>query len=118
MFGKNRVRARTSQNLSQINGDVRIRGIITAFEPLVMAEQLDGDIGADALHVASNAIVIGEVAAQSLTIDGRVLGSIVADKVFMATTTDFEEQMHCRDFAVDDGVHANEKFTKEPMTNG
>ena len=83
-----------------------------------MAEQLDGDIDADALRVASNTIVTGKVTAQSVTIDGRVLESIVADKVFMTTTPHFEGQMHCRDIAVDDGAHANEKLTKEPMTNG
>ena len=47
-----------------------------------MAGQLDGDVNADTLHFASTAIITGEITAQSLTIDGRVLGSIVADKVF------------------------------------
>ena len=70
------------QNLSQINEDERIRGAITVSEPLVMAGQLDGDVNADTLHFASMAIITGEITAQSLTIDGRVLGSIVAGKVF------------------------------------
>ena len=47
-----------------------------------MAGQLDGDVNADTLPVASTAIITGEITSQSLTIDGRVLGSIVADKVF------------------------------------
>ena len=118
MFGKNRVSARASQNPSQINEDVRIRGTISVSEPLVMAGQLDGDINADTLHVASTAVISGEVTAQSVTIDGRVLGSIVADKVFMSATAHFEGQMHCRDVAVDEGAHVNAKFTKEPVTNG
>ena len=82
MFGKNRVSPVAMQNLSQITEDVRIRETITVFEPLVMAGQLDGDLKADTLHIASTAIIIGEITAQSLTIDGRVLGNIVADKVF------------------------------------
>ena len=82
MFGKNRDSPVAPQNLSQINEDVRIRGTITVSEPLVMAGQLDGDVNADRLHVASTAIITGEITAQSLTIDGRVLGSIVADKFF------------------------------------
>ena len=83
MFRKNRVSAAASRNPSQINANVRIRGTITVSEPLVMAGQLDGDVNADTLHVASTAIITGEITAQSLTIDGRVLGSIVADKVFL-----------------------------------
>ena len=82
MFRKNRVSPGASRNPSQINEDVRIRGTITVSEPLVMAGQLDGDVNADTLHVASTAIITGEITAQSLTIDGRVLGSIVGVKFF------------------------------------
>ena len=89
MFGKNRDSPVAPQNLSQINEDVRIRGTITVSEPLVLAGQLDGDVNADTLHVASTAIITGEITAQSLTIDGRVLGSIVADKVFFISNGAF-----------------------------
>jgi len=54
MSGKNKVSTAASQNPSQINEDVRIRGTINVSKPLVIAGQLDG----------------------------RVLGSIVADNVF------------------------------------
>ena len=118
MFRKNRISARASQNPSQINENVRIRGTITVSEPLVMAGQLDGDINADTLHIASTAIITGEVAAKSVTIDGRVLGSIVADKVFLSATSHFEGQLYCQDVAVDAGAHVNAKFTKEQVTNG
>ena len=70
------------RNLSQINEDVRIRGTITVSEALVLAGQLDGDINADTLLVATTAIIAGEITAQNVIIDGRVLGSIVGDKVF------------------------------------
>jgi cytoskeletal protein CcmA (bactofilin family) len=83
-----------------------------------MAGQLDGDVNADTLHFASTAIITGEITAQSLTIDGRVLGSIVAGKVFLSATAHFEGQLCCRDVAVDDGAYVNAKFTKEPVTNG
>ncbi|MDA9597874.1 polymer-forming cytoskeletal protein [bacterium] len=105
------------QNLSRINEDVRIRGTITVSEPLVMAGQLDGDINADTLHVTSTAIITGEITAQSLTIDGRVLGSIVTGRVFLSATSHFEGQLYCQDVAVDDGAYVNAKFTKEPVTN-
>ena len=55
MSGKNRVCTAAPRNPSQINEDVRIRGTINVSEPLVIAGQLDG----------------------------RVLGSIVPDKVFI-----------------------------------
>jgi cytoskeletal protein CcmA (bactofilin family) len=118
MFGKNRVSPVALRNPSQINEDVRIRGTITVSEPLVMAGHLDGDINADTLHVASTAIITGEVTAKSVTIDGRVLGSVVADKVILSGKAHFEGQLHCRDVAVDDGAHVNAKFTKEQVTNG
>ena len=118
MFRKNRISARASRNLSQINEDVRIRGTITVSEPLIMAGQLDGDINADTLHIASKAFITGEVAAKSVTIDGRVLGSIVADKVFLSATAHFEGQLHCQNVAVDNGAYVDAKFTKESATNG
>ena len=118
MFRKNRISARASQNPSQINENVRIRGTITVSEPLVMAGQLDGDINADTLHIASKAIITGEVAAKSVTIDGRVLGSVVADKVFLSATAHFEGQLHCKGVAIDNGAYVDAKFTKEPATNG
>ena len=95
MFGKSRVSPVVPLNPSQINADVRIRGTINVSEPLVMAGQLDGDINADTLQVASAALVTEAMIKQSVAIDGRVLGSIVAD-----------------------GAHVNAKFTKEPVTNG
>jgi cytoskeletal protein CcmA (bactofilin family) len=82
MFGKNRVGPVVPHNPSQINEDVRIRGTITVSEPLVMAGQLDGGINADTLHFASSAIITGEITAQIVIIDGKILGSIVANKVF------------------------------------
>ena len=118
MFRENRISVRASRNLSQINENVRISGTITVSEPLVMAGQLDGDINADTLHIASKAISTGEVAANSVTIDGRVLGSIVADKVFLSATAHFEEQLHCQNVAVDNGAYVDAKFTKESATNG
>ena len=61
MFGKNRVSPVAPRNPSQINGYVRISGTITVSEPLVMEGQLDGDINADTLHVATTAIIAGEI---------------------------------------------------------
>lgn len=118
MFGKNRLSPVTPRNPSQINEDVRIRGTITVSEPLVTARQVDGVVNADTLHFISMAIITGEITAQSVTIDGTVLRSIVADKIFLSATALFEGQLHCQDVAVDDGAHVNAKFTKEPVTNG
>ena len=83
-----------------------------------MAGQLDCDINADTLCVASTAIITEEFTARSATIDGRVLEIIVTDKVFLSATAPFEGQLYCQDVAVDDGAYVNAKFTKEPVTNG
>ena len=118
MFEKKRDSPVGPPNPSQINKDMRIRGTITVSEPLVMTGQLDGDVNADTLYLASTAIITGEITAQSLTIDGRVLGSIVADKVFLSATAHFEGQLHCKGVAIDNGAYVDAKFTKEPATNG
>ena len=118
MFGKNRVSTGVPKNPSHINKDVRIRGALSVSEPLFMEGQLDGDIDADTLHFASLAVVTGEVTAQSVTIDGKVLGSNVIDRVYLSATAHFEGQMHCQDVAVKDDANVNAKFTKEPVING
>ncbi len=51
-------------------------------------------------------------------IDGRVLMSIVADKLYLSITADFEGQSHCSDVAIDNGAYVDAKFTKELVTNG
>ncbi len=80
-----------------------------------MAGQLDGDVNADELYFKSTAIITGEIAAQSVTIEGRV---ILADKIFLLATAHFERQLYFQGIAVNDGAHVNAKFTKEPVTNG
>ena len=106
------------RNPSQINEDVRIRGTITVYETLVVAGQLDGNVNADTLHVTLTAIITGEITAQCVTIDDRIPGSIVADKVLLSAKVLFEGQFYYQDVAVDDGAYVNEKSTKEPVTNG
>ena len=118
MFGKNRVSPVAPRNPSQINEDVRIRGTITVSEPLVMAGQLDGDINADTLHVASTAIITGEISAQSITIDGRVLGSIVAGNVFYWQRRILKGSCPVRTLPLMTVQMLTQKFTKEPVTNG
>jgi len=118
MFGKNSDSPVAPRNHSQINEDVRIRGTITVSEPLVVAGQLDGEINADTLHIASTAIITGGGADKSVIIEGKVLGSIVADKVFLSATAHFEGQLHCKGVAIDNGAYVDAKFTKEPATNG
>ena len=118
MFGKNSASPVAPLNHSQINEDVRISGTFTVSEPLVMAGQLDGDINADTLHIASKTIITGQVAANSVTIDGRVLGSIFADKDVLSATAHFEGRLHCQNVAVDNGAYVDAKFTKESATNG
>ena len=97
---------------------MRIRGTINVSEPLVVAGQLDGDINRDTIRVGSTAIITGEITAQSVTIDSRVLGNIVASTVFLSATAHFEGRLYCQDAAVDDGAHVNAKLTKEPVANG
>ena len=118
MIGKNGASPILSPNHSQINVDVRIRGTITVSEPLVIAGQLDGDIKAGELHIASTAIVSGDVTAQNVTIDGRVHGVIVADEVYLSATAHFEGQLNCHGIAIDNGAYVDAKFIKEPVTNG
>jgi len=118
MFGKNSVSPVAAPNHSQINEDVRISGSITVSQPLVMAGQLDGDIKAGELHIASTAIVSGDVTAQNVTIDGRVYGVIVADAVYVSATAHFEGQLNCHGIAIDNGAYVDAKFIKETVTNG
>ena len=63
MFGESRVSSAAPRNPSQIYEDVRIRGKITLAEPLLIAGQFNGDVNADALHIASTAIITGKITA-------------------------------------------------------
>jgi len=83
-----------------------------------MAGQLEGDVKAYSPLFVSTAIITGEATAQSLMIDGRVLMSIVADKLYLSITADFEGQSHCSDVAIDNGTYVDAKFIKELVTNG
>ena len=83
-----------------------------------MAGQLDDDIKAGKLHIASTAIVSGDVTAQNVTIDGRVHGVIVAHEVYLSATAHFEGQLNCHSIAIGNGACVGAKFAKEPVTNG
>ena len=118
MFGKSNVNSVAPLNRSQINEEMRIRGIIAVCDPIVMAGQLDGDIKADTLHLLLKAIIAKEVTGQSVTIDGTVLESAVTDKAYLSANEYFEGPLQGLNFAIDNGAYVDARFTKVPAING
>lgn len=66
-----------------IGGSLVIRGDLTSSEDMTIAGRVEGDVSAqnNALILAEGARILGDVTARTVTVQGHVTGSIVANSV-------------------------------------
>ena len=81
MFGINNSELPSKIESSRISEDVRITGSISASKPAIMLGQLDGNVDAVSMHIASSGVINGDIKADNLKIDGKVIYSIYKNKI-------------------------------------
>ena len=88
-------------------GDIQIDGI------------LDGDLRSHAVTVGQDAHITGELAGETVTIRGRVDGTIRARQVHLCATCEVNGDIYHEALAIETGAHLNGtvKREKDPLKN-
>jgi cytoskeletal protein CcmA (bactofilin family) len=87
VFGKNK-QAKTDSSIKRvshtpsiISNDVRITGSLVSQGEVQLDGRIDGDIKAEHLVIGSSGVVEGVVAASSVVVKGKIIGSLNASEV-------------------------------------
>jgi cytoskeletal protein CcmA (bactofilin family) len=94
-----------------------IVGQVNADGEIQLDGQIDGDVRAGALIVGEKASVKGEVVAESVTIRGRVLGSVRGRQVQLASTARIEGDIIHSALSVESGAffEGHCRHTSDPL---
>jgi len=118
MFGnKENLVTPTSEN-SMIGHDMRITGKVISKGAVVCAGEIEGTIECYSLHILPSANLNGDIKAQKVIIDGRMIGTVKAETVQLAAHADFQGELNCSGIAVDEGAKIEATFNKEQVKNG
>ena len=99
--------------VAQIGPSIRIKGNITAQEPLTIAGQVDGsiDISGHRLVVTEAARVTANITAHTMVIGGAVFGRLnAAAAIVVKKTATVEGELAAPSVSVDDGAQLQGKF--------
>jgi cytoskeletal protein CcmA (bactofilin family) len=99
--------------VAQIGPSIRIKGDITAQEPLTIAGQVDGSIDVSGHHlvVTEAARVTATITAQTMVIGGAVSGRLnAAGAIVVKQTASVEGELAAPSVCVDDGARLQGKF--------
>jgi cytoskeletal protein CcmA (bactofilin family) len=99
--------------VAQIGPSIRIKGDITAQEPLTIAGQVDGsiDLSGHRLVVTEAGRVTADITAHTMVIDGVVNGRLSAEgAILVRRTATVEGEIAAPSVTVDDGAQLQGKF--------
>lgn len=103
---------------SIISADVVMRGNINAGGEVQFDGTLEGDIKAASLIIGEKASVKGEIVCESVTVRGRVEGSIRAKQVALAATSHIIGDILHSSLSVESGAHfeGNCRHSDDPLS--
>ena len=100
-------------SVAQIGPSIRIKGDITAQEPLTIAGHVDGsiDLSGHRLVVTEAGRVTADITAHTMVIDGVVNGRLNAEgAIVVRRTATVEGEIAAPSVTVDDGAQLQGKF--------
>jgi cytoskeletal protein CcmA (bactofilin family) len=103
---------------SIISSDVILKGNINAAGEIQLDGTLEGDVKAAMLIVGERAAVRGEIICESVTVRGRVEGSIRAKTVSLAATSHVMGDILHSSLSVEAGAHfeGNARHSDDPLS--
>jgi cytoskeletal protein CcmA (bactofilin family) len=95
------------ETCAQIGPSIRIKGNVTAQEPLTIAGHVDGsvDVSGHRLTVTEAARLTADVIAHTVVVAGTITGSITADgRIIVEQTAAIDGELSAPSVSVDDGA--------------
>ncbi|GGL62696.1 bactofilin family protein [Wenxinia marina] len=90
---------------SVLSADLHIKGNIKTSGDIQVEGQIDGDIRAHLLTVGEGATVKGELVADDVVINGRIVGRVRGLKVRLTSTARVEGDIIHKTIAIESGAH-------------
>jgi cytoskeletal protein CcmA (bactofilin family) len=104
---------------SIISADVIMRGNVNSAGEIQLDGSLEGDIKAGSLIIGDKASVKGEVICETVTVRGRVEGSIRAKSVSLASSAHIQGDILHSSLSVETGAHfeGNCRHSDDPLSD-
>ena len=104
---------------SVLSSDLTIKGNLTTSGDIQIEGILEGDIRANLLTVGESATVRGEVIADDVVVNGRVIGCVRGLKVRLTSTARVEGDVIHKTIAIESGAHfeGSVKRNDDPLNN-
>jgi cytoskeletal protein CcmA (bactofilin family) len=90
---------------SILSSDLMIKGNLKSSGDIQIEGQVEGDIHAHLLTVGEGAIVRGEIVADDIVVNGRVVGRVRGLKVRLTSTAKVEGDIIHKTIAIESGAH-------------
>jgi len=112
-------RAATAAGPSVISPDLTINGNLKTDGDVQIEGTVEGDIRAHTLTVGENAVIRGEIVADDIIVNGRVIGRIRGTKVRLATTARVEGDILHKTIAIEAGANfeGSVKRSDDPLSS-
>jgi cytoskeletal protein CcmA (bactofilin family) len=88
---------------------IRIWGMINSGEPVEVRGFVDGSIIAPAVHVLAQAMVVGDIVAADLIVEGQVQGNIFADKLVLEASCQVDGEIYYANLDLRTGAYFDGK---------
>ena len=105
---------------SQLSSDLLITGNIKTTGDIQVEGQVEGDIRAHLLTVGEGATVKGEVVADDVVVNGRIVGRVRGLKVRLTSTARGEGDIIHKTIAIESGAHFEGSVQRQddPLSTG
>ncbi|PTW52035.1 MULTISPECIES: bactofilin family protein [Rhodovulum] len=105
---------------SMLSSDLVVTGNLKTTGDIQIEGTIDGDISAHLLTVGENATVRGEVVADDVVINGRVIGRVRGLKVRLTSTARVEGDIIHKTIAIESGAHFEGSVQRQddPLNTG
>jgi len=105
---------------SVLSSDLLVTGNLKTTGDIQIEGQVDGDIRAHLLTVGEGATVKGEVMADDVVVNGRVIGRVRGLKVRLTSTARVEGDIIHKTIAIESGAHFEGSVQRQddPLTTG
>ena len=105
---------------SQLSSDLLITGNLKTTGDIQIEGQVEGDIRAHLLTVGEGATVKGEVVADDVVVNGRVVGRVRGLKVRLTSTARVEGDIIHKTIAIESGAHFEGSVQRQddPLSSG
>ncbi|MEM7743013.1 MAG: polymer-forming cytoskeletal protein [Pseudomonadota bacterium] len=112
--------AKPKPSPSLLSNDITIKGNVSSSGDIQIEGTIEGDVRAHLLTVGESATIRGEVVADDVVVNGRVIGRVRGLKVRLTATAKVEGDIVHKTIAIESGAHfeGSVQRQEDPLNEG